>query len=90
LSNILQNLEELLIVTSRVMSHSLRAMTRSTSHHGGDRTSLVFDPRQIQLSNLGSAHEMNIQVQEEGTTITYHSSGKPLVVKNDLLYRRLS
>jgi len=65
-------------------------MTRSTSARGGDRTSLVFDPRQLQLSSLGSAHAMNIQVQEEGTTVTYSSDGKPLVVKNKHLYRRLS
>lgn len=86
----LARLEEPLIATSPGIAHSLRAMTRSTPTRGGDRTSLVFDPRQLQLSSLGAAHEMNVQVQEEGTTVTYHSSGKPLVVKNSHLYRRLS
>jgi hypothetical protein len=65
-------------------------MTRSTPAWNGDRTSLVFDPRQLRIAMPNQGHAMNIQVQEEGTTVTLSADDKPLVVKNSRLYRRLS
>jgi hypothetical protein len=65
-------------------------MIRTTPVWNGDRTSLVFDPRQLRIATPGAGHAMNIQVQEEGTTVTFSTDDKPLVVKNSRLYRRLS